>query len=57
MIATTDDSSPPPVTEGQTFHHIKNFAGALARTLTHAPHAYARRTYEGIAHLYLYILV
>jgi hypothetical protein len=27
VIATTDDSSPPPVTEGQTFHHIKNFAG------------------------------
>ena len=27
MIATTDDSSPPPVTEGSTFHHIKNFAG------------------------------
>ena len=30
MIATTDDSSPPPVTEGQTFHHIKNFAGQCA---------------------------
>jgi len=27
VIATTDDSSPPPVTEGTTFHHIKNFAG------------------------------
>jgi hypothetical protein len=27
VIATTDDSSPPPVTEGSTFHHIKNFAG------------------------------
>ena len=34
VIATTDDSSPPPVTEGQTFHHIKNFAGALP-----SPHA------------------
>merc|ERR1719247_1528167 len=27
VIATTDDSSPPPVTEGTTFHHVKNFAG------------------------------
>ena len=23
VIATTDDSSPPPVTEGTTFHHVK----------------------------------
>ena len=27
VIATTDDSSPPPVASGATFHHIKNFAG------------------------------